>query len=61
MAVGTRAKENDNPNVNVTVAEAGLDTFIPTIPEPHDAYIIVKFKYPTLTPMKGKPTFDNMK
>ena len=61
MAVGTRANENANPNVNVTVVGAGLDRLIPTIPEPHDEYIIVKFKYPTLALIKGKPTFDNMK
>ena len=41
------------PNtVNVTVAGAGLDTFIPTIPEVRTADITAKFKIKMLPPIK---------
>ena len=65
MAVETRmgagVNENADPNINVVVAGAGLDTFIPVIPDAKDADIIAKFKYKTLTKIKGKPTFKSMK
>jgi hypothetical protein len=65
MAVETRTaagvNENADPNINVVVAGAGLDTYIPTIPDAKDADIIAKFKYKTLTKVKGKPTFESMK
>jgi hypothetical protein len=61
MAVETRMgagnNEHSDPNINVVVAGAGLDTCIPTIPDKKDADIIAKFKYKTLTKIKGKPTF----
>jgi hypothetical protein len=52
---------NADPNINVVVAGAGLDTYIPVIPDAKDANIIAKFKYKTLTKIKGKPTFESMK
>lgn len=65
MAVETRTRVgagNDaDPNINVVVAGAGLDTYIPVIPDAKDANIIAKFKYKTLTKIKGKPTFESMK
>ena len=65
MAVKTRTgagnSENADPNINVVVAWAGLDTYIPVIPDANDANIIAKFKYKTLTKIKGKPTFESMK
>ena len=65
MAVETRTgagnNENADPNINVVVAGAGLDTYIPVIPDAKDANIIAKFKYKTLTKIKGKPTFESMK
>ena len=65
MPVETRAGANNNenadPNINVVVAGAGLDTYIPVIPDAKDANIIAKFKYKTLTKIKGKPTFESMK
>ena len=64
MAVETRTgagnNENADPNINVVVAGAGLDTYIPVIPDAKDANIIAKFKYKTLRKMKGKPTFESM-
>ena len=65
MAVETRTgagvNENADPNINVVVAGAGLDTFIPVIPDAKDADIIAKFEYKILTKIKGKPTFESMK
>ena len=65
MAVETRTgagnNENADPNINVVVAGAGLDTYIPVIPDAKDANIIAKFEYKTLTKIKGKPTFKSMK
>lgn len=60
MVVGTRteaSEENTDPNINVTVAGTGLDTFIPTIPKAHEADILAKFKYKKLTKVKMKQTF----
>ena len=65
MAVETRTgaanNENADPNINVVVAGAGLDTYIPTIPNAKDADIITNFNYKTLTKIKGKPSFESMK
>ena len=65
MAVETRTgagnNENADPNINVVVAGAGLDTYIPVIPDAKDANIIAKFKYKTLTKIMGKPTFESTK
>ena len=65
MAVETRTgagnNENANPNINVVVAGAGLDTYIPVIPDAKDANIITKFKYNTLTKIRGKHTPKSMK
>ena len=65
MAVETRTgagnNENADPNINVVVAGAGLATYIPVIPNTKDANIIAKFKYKTLTKIKGKPTVESMK
>jgi hypothetical protein len=53
--------ENIPPNtVNVTVAGAGLDTFIPTIPEVRTTDITAKFKIKMLTPIEGRPTYEKM-
>ena len=41
--------EHANPNINGVVAGAGLDTYIPTIPDVKDADIIAKLKYKRLT------------
>ena len=64
MAIETRTgagnNENADPNINVVVAGAGLDTHIQVIPDAKDANIIAKFKCKTLTKMKGKPTFESM-
>ena len=63
MVVETRtsAGENVNPNINVVVTGAGLDTFIPKILNAKDAGIIAKFKYKTLTKIKGNPIIESMK
>ena len=47
--------------VNVTVAGAGLDTYIPTIPEVKQSDIKSKFKVQVLTPIEGRPTYDKMR
>ena len=47
--------------VNVTVAGAGLDTYIPTIPEVKESDIKSKFKVQVLTPIEGRPTYDKMR
>ena len=53
--------ENIPPNtVNVTVEGAGLDTFIPTIPEVRTTDITAKFKIKMLTPIEGRPTYEKM-
>ena len=65
MAVRTRtdadASENADPNINVIVVGASLDTCIPIITDAKDADIISKFKYKTLTKIKGKPIFESTK
>ena len=48
-------------NINMIVAGADLDIFIPTIPDTKDADIIAKFKHKTLTKIKGKPTLESTK
>ena len=45
---------------NVTVVGAGLDTFIPTIPEVRETDITARFKIKTLTPIDGRPTYEAM-
>ena len=47
--------------VNVTVAGAGLDTYIPTIPEVKESDIKSKFKVQVLIPIEGRPTYDKMR
>ena len=47
--------------VNVTVAGAGLDTYIPTIPEVKQSDIKSKFKVQVLTPIEGRPTYEKMR
>ena len=48
MPVETRAdagkNENADPNINMVVAGAGLDTYIPVIPDAKEANIIAKLK-----------------
>ena len=65
MAVEKRAgagrDETADKNLNVVVAGAGLDTFIPKILNAKDAGIIAKFKYKTLTKIKGNPIIESMK
>ena len=60
--------ENANPNIQganrnlqVTVNDRGLDTFVPQIPEPQDADIIAKFKHKTLDKIDGRPTYAKLK
>lgn len=44
---------------NVTVIGAGLDTFIPVIPEVRETDITALFKFKTLTPISGRPTYES--
>ena len=54
-------QENIPPNINnITVMGAGLDTFIPTIPEVLDSDIKAKFPIQVLTPIEGKPTYKKL-
>ena len=64
-----RNNENNNPNVgdpqqfnpatvNVTVAGAGLDIYIPTIPEVRESDIRPKFKVKVLTLLNGRLTYE---
>ena len=48
---------NPNPNINVQLDGAALDTFISKIPKANDAAIKEKFKYQVLTPLEGEPTY----
>ena len=48
------------PNINVTVDGAGLDTYIPAIPEVRETDIQQQFKVKILTPIEGRPSFDAM-
>ena len=52
---------NPNPNINVQLDGAALDTFIPKIPKANHAAIKEKFKYQVLTPLEGEPTYEQMK
>ena len=52
---------NPNPNINVQLDGAALDTFIPKIPKANNAAIKEKFKYQVLTPLEGEPTYEQMK
>ena len=70
MAIGTRSSasrtsgnnaNNPNPNINVQLDGAALDTFIPKIPKANHAAIKEKFKYQVLTPLEGEPTYEQMK
>ena len=45
----------------MVVAWTCLDTYIPVILDAKDANIIAKFKYKTLTKIKGIPTFESIK
>ena len=47
--------------VNVNVAGAGLDTYIPTIPEVRESDIKSKFKVKVLTPIEGRQTYEKMR
>ena len=54
-------QENIHPNpVQVTVSGAGLDTYIPTIPEVRESDINTKFKVKRLTPIEGRPTYEKV-
>ena len=54
-------KENIPPNINnITVVEAELDTFIPTIPEVRESDIKTKFPLQTITVIDGRPTHEKM-
>ena len=54
-------QENIPPNINnITVVGAGLDTFIPTIPEVRESDIKAKFPLQTLTIIDGRPTYEKM-
>ena len=54
-------QENIPPNINnITVVGAGLDTFIPTIPDISDSDIKAQFPIQVLTPIEGKPTYKKL-
>ena len=54
-------QENIPPNINhITVVGAGLDTFIPTIPEVRESDVKAKFPHQTLTVIDGKPSYEKM-
>jgi hypothetical protein len=68
----TRNDENIDPSVgdppqvnpaplNVTVAGAGLNIYIPTIPEIRESNIRSKFKVKVLIPLDGRPTYKKMR
>ena len=66
LGVSTRQTANNNannpnPNINVQLDGAALDTFIPKIPKADHAAIKEKFKYQVLTPLEGEPTYEQMK
>ena len=67
-----RNDENIDPNVgdpqqvnpaavNVTVAGAGLNIYIPTIPEVRESDIRSKSKVKVLTLLDGRPTYETMR
>ena len=53
----TRTATTNPPAVNVTVAGAGLDVFIPQIKETPVADILKRFKFDHLTPIEGEPNY----
>ena len=54
-------QENIPPNINnITVVGAGLDTFIPTIPEVRKSDIKAKFPHQTLTVIEGRPSYEKI-
>ena len=54
-------QENIHPNINhITVVGAGLDTYIPTIPEVRESDIKTKFPHQTLTVIDGRPSYEKM-
>ena len=54
-------QENIPPNINnITVVGAGLDTFIPTIPEVRESDIKAKFPLQNITVIDGRPTYEKM-
>ena len=54
-------QENIPPNINdITVVGAGLDTYIPTIPEVRETDIKAKFPLQTLTVIDGRPSYEQM-
>ena len=61
LARGANNANNPNPNINVQLDDAALDTFIPKIPMANNAAIKEKFKYQVLTPLEGEPTYEQMK
>ena len=46
--------------INETVAGAGLDMYIPTVPEVQEADIKARFKYQRLTEMEGRPDYSKL-
>ena len=46
--------------MNVTVEEAGLNTYIPTITEVRESYIKFKFKVKILTLIEERPMYKHM-
>ena len=46
--------------INVTVAGAGLDMYIPTIPEVQESDIMARFKYQHLTEIEGRPDYTKL-
>ena len=52
---------NLQPNVNVKVDGAGLDTFVPVIPEVRTEDIKELFKVKYLTKIEGEPSHDWLK
>lgn len=68
-----RGDQNQNPNLpagnapapaprsaGTTLASSALDNVIPTIKEPKETDIIMRFKYKQLDPINGEPTYPKL-
>ena len=56
---GARAGAAPPAVTNVTVVGAGLDTYIPVIPEVRETDITALFKVKQLTLIEGRPTYES--
>ena len=48
------------PPINVIVAGAGLDVYIPRVPEVQEADVKARFKYQRLTEIEGRPDYSKL-